>query len=425
MFNLTLSTFLLFILIENDLLSLRSFQSAPVKPTSTISNKRPAIPASSKTKELQTEKFFRTINGRVSPGETFYSVLLNHGFSPPLVARLIETFKPVFDCRNIFPGDSYRLTTDAEGNLVNLKFQTSPVTIYRLRREGERLIPSKDKITLDKRIAKISGVIESSLFSALSKIGEKDQLAIDFADIFAWDIDFRHDLRRGDRFEIIFEKYYKDDSFIHYGKIVAAEYISRGRTLQAVYFKDPDGREDYYSPEGISVRRSFLRAPLRFTRISSGFSHRRFHPILKRPMPHLGIDFAAPIGTPVWSVADGVVTRKGWKNGNGNMVTIRHPNGYETMYNHLSRYGKGLKVGKRVKQKDIIGYVGTTGLSTGPHLDYRMKKNGKFINPLKEKFPAGLPVNKAYRTVFLKVSQQMTALLNEMDISSQKMVAGF
>ena len=241
--------------------------------------------------------------------------------------------------------------------------------------------------------------------------------------IFAKVIDLKAERIILRNIDIIFEKYYKDGQFIRYGKIQAADYINQSRVHRAIYFKDPEGREDYYTPEGISVRRSFLRSPLRFTRISSGYSYRRFHPILKRNMPHLGIDFAAPTGTPICAVADGVVIRKGWKNGNGKMVSIRHPNGYETMYNHLSHYGKEIKAGKRVKQKDIIGYVGTTGLSTGPHLDYRLKKNGKFINPLKEKFSPGFPVNKTYRKSFLEVSQQMMALLDEKDAPSQKMVA--
>ncbi|MBW1679771.1 MAG: M23 family metallopeptidase [Deltaproteobacteria bacterium] len=335
----------------------------------------------------------------------------------------MEAFKPVFDCRKVSPGDKYQLVTDDEYNLVNMTFETSPVSIYRLCQEGQKLVASKEEIILDKKMVKISGMIESSLFGALTDAGEQDQLAINFAEFFAWDIDFNRDLRKGDQFKIIFEKYYKDDNFIRYGKVLAAEYCNRRNIYQAIYFKDPEGREDYYNPEGNSLRRSFLRSPLRFTRISSGYSYRRLHPILKRYKPHLGIDLAAPAGTPVWAVADGVVTRKGWKNGNGNMVSIRHPNGYETMYNHLSRYGKDIKTGARVKQKDIIGYVGTTGLSTGPHLDYRLKKNGKFINPLKEKFPPGFPVNKTYRKSFLEVSQQMMALLDEKDSPSQKMVA--
>ena len=375
-------------------------------------------------KNSQTQKSANNIiSGSIQSGQSFYSVLSDHGFSPASIARFVEAYNPVFNCRKISPEDTYEIITDDQNKLVQLTIKTDPVTIYQLCQEKEGLVASKQEISLDKNISAIAGTIENSLFKAVAAVGEKDLLAIAFADIFAWDIDFRHDLRQGDKFKIIFEKLYHGDTFVQNGKILAAEYISRQKTYQAVFFKDPEGTQDYYTPEGNSLRRSFLRSPLRFSRISSGYSHRRFHPILKRYKPHLGIDFAAPSGTPVWSVADGVVIKKGWKNGNGNMVTIRHPNGYETMYNHLSRYGKGIKVGNPVKQKDVIGYVGTTGLSTGPHLDYRMKKNGSFINPLKKKFPPGLPVKKIYRNNFFGISQQMLAFLNEEKLPPEKIAA--
>jgi murein DD-endopeptidase MepM/ murein hydrolase activator NlpD len=416
--------FLLALFVLNkDLSSLIASHTDSVKPEHDAVTECPALPASSELPGSQADKTLQTIRGCVSSGQSFYAILSNHGFAPSLLGSLVETFKPVFDCRKILPGNSYQIVTDSEGNLVSLVFKTSPIDVFRLTRDGETLVPSKDTIILDKRPVVVVGEVVNSLFGALSDAGEKDQLAIIFAEIFAWDIDFRHDLRRGDRFRAIVEKYYQDDAFIRYGNIRAAEYINRGKVHRATYFKDPDGREDYFSPEGTSLRRSFLRSPLRFNRISSGYSHRRFHPILKRRMPHLGIDFAAPTGTPVRAVGDGVVTRRGWKNGNGNMVNIRHPNGYETMYNHLSRFGKNIAVGGRVKQKDIIGYVGSTGLSTGPHLDYRMKKNGRFINPLKEKFPLGLPVNKTHQSAFLKVSRQMTTLLDGEGSPPQKIVA--
>ena len=429
LFSLFLIFFLTFLLVNpvKQLFLLISPQQVPnSKPVPAVLKEPSSKPSAQKVSLVETEKkILHTVNGSVKYGETFYSILLDHGFSIPTVARLVKAFKPVFDCQRLSPGDEYQIITDTGGNLVKMTFKTRGVNIYHLTQDGQELVAKKEQIFLDKKVDKVSGIIESSLFDAVANTGEKDQLAIYFADIFAWDIDFRHDLRKGDRFKIIFEKYYQGEKFIRYGKILAAEYINQGKVHRAIYFKDPEGREDYYTPEGISVRRSFLRSPLRFTRISSGYSYRRFHPILKKVMPHLGIDFAAPSGTPVWAVADGVVIYKGWRNGNGNTVTIRHPNGYETMYNHLSRFGKDIKVGKRVKQKEIIGYVGTSGLATGPHLDYRMKKNGKFINPLKEKFPPGFPVNRAYLKTFLEVSQKMAAQLEDRNFPTQKMVAGF
>ena len=363
------------------------------------------------------------MSGKVEIGDTFYSILLHQGISSSAIAECIEAFKPVFNCRKLSPGNEYTIKTDSKGNLCKLTIKTDLVNIYHLTKEGKEILPSKDKVFLSKRITKISGVIEDSLFSAITKAGEADQLAIDFAEIFAWDIDFRHDLQKDDQFTLIVEKYFKDDQLFCYGKIKAAEYKNQSKVYRAIYFKDPKGQEGYYTPEGIALRRSFLRAPLKFTRVSSGYSYRRFHPILKRNRPHLGIDFAAPQGTPILAVGDGVVVERGWKSGNGNTVRIRHPLGYETMYNHLSGFGRTISVGKRVQQKDIIGYVGTTGLSTGPHLDYRMKKNGSFVNPLQEKFPSGFPVDKAYRNLFVEISQKIIAQLEEKERPSQKMVA--
>lgn len=369
------------------------------------------------------DKQINIMQGKVKPRDTFCSILSDQGFSSLSIAECVEAFKPVFNCRKLSPGDEYNIKTDGKGNLLKLTIKTDLVTIYHLRKEGEKLLPSKDKVYLSKKITKVSGVIEDSLFGAIVKAGEYDQVAIDFAEIFAWDIDFRHDLQKGDQFALIIEKYFKDDQLFCYGKIKAVEYNNQGKVYRAIYFKDPKGQEGYFTPKGISVRKSFIRAPLKFNRISSGYSYSRFHPILKKSRPHLGIDFAAPQGTPVLAVGDGVVVEKGWKNGNGNTVRVRHPLGYETMYNHLWRYAKSIKIGNRVRQKEIIGYVGTTGLSTGPHLDYRMKKNGKFINPLAEKFPPGFPVDNAYRHLFAETSRKMIAHLEEKGDSSQKMVA--
>lgn len=349
----------------------------------------------------------------VRRGQSFYSIMSDYGFSPSVITKLVSAFAGVFDCRKISSGDEYHIVTDQDGNLVRFTIRTSPVDIFSLSHDEGQFLATKEEVTVEKKIRKVSGVVDHSLFGAIAAAKEKDQLAIQFADIFAWDIDFRYDLREGDQFTIIFEKYYKDGSFIRYGKILAAEYRNDKRTHQAVYYQDSECREDYFTPSGRSLRRSFMRSPLRFTRISSGYSRQRLHPILRKYRPHLGVDFAAPTGTPVWAVGDGVVIYKGWKNGNGNTVSIRHPNGYETMYNHLSRYGKGIKKGKHVRQKDIIGYVGSTGLSTGPHLDYRMSKNGRFINPLKEKFPLGTPVPAASREAFQQLSKEMLALLGD------------
>lgn len=408
-------------LMETDLSSLSYSPSLPTKPALTLTSDQSTD--SLLDKPDQSESPFRTITGSVAAGQTFHSILVNSGISRASATQVAEALRPLLNCSRIAPGNEYCLVTNEEGEIVNLSYQVNPVTIYRLCRQGSNLVASKEEIPVDKKLMRISGEITSSLFEAVNASGEGDEMAIALAELFAWDIDFRHDLQKGDRFTMVVEKYFKGEQAVRSGKIVAAEYRTRGKTYRAIFFKDDQGREDYFTPEGVSVRRSFLRSPLKFTRISSRYSLNRFHPILHKVRPHLGVDFAAPSGTPVWSVADGVVIAKGWKNGNGNTVSVRHPNGYETMYNHLSRYAKGIAVGKRVRQKDIVGYVGTTGLATGPHLDYRMKKYGRFIDPLKEKCPPGFPVEEASRKAFSLAAQQTVALLEGRASLAQQTVA--
>jgi murein DD-endopeptidase MepM/ murein hydrolase activator NlpD len=236
--------------------------------------------------------------------------------------------------------------------------------------------------------------------------GEQDPLTISFAEILAWEIDFYKDVKEGDRFKIVVEKVYKGSQFIRYGTVHAVEYQSGSWKVRGIEYQG-----QYYHEDGTSLRKAFLKTPLRFNRISSRFSRARKHPILGGILPHYGVDYAAPVGTLVWAVADGVVADCGWNGGFGKQVVLRHMNGYKTYYGHLSRYGSGIRSGVRVKQKQIIGYVGSTGLSTGPHLDYRLAKDGRFRNPLRESFPSGLPIGKEETEVFEKRRDGVMACL--------------
>jgi murein DD-endopeptidase MepM/ murein hydrolase activator NlpD len=224
-------------------------------------------------------------------------------------------------------------------------------------------------------------------------IGEKDQLALDLAEIFGSDIDFHTDIQKGDSFRVLIERKYLDDQFSKNGLILAASFTNEGKEFIGIRYEDEHGKPAYYAPDGKALKKSFLKSPLKFGRITSKFTHARFHPVLKIVRPHLGVDYAAPIGTPVQSVAAGVVTGAGYGGGGGKMVTVRHDNGYLTKYLHLSRMA--IKSGARVDQGDVIGYVGSTGLSTGPHLDFRIFKNNKAVNPLKVISPPGLPISRA------------------------------
>jgi murein DD-endopeptidase MepM/ murein hydrolase activator NlpD len=258
----------------------------------------------------------------------------------------------------------------------------------------------------DIRVEVRQGEVQQSLWDAVEKGAITPAALLELVQIFESEFDFAADAQPGDRLRLIVETRYADGVLVDYGRILAAQYASADKTLTGVGFEE-QGRIKYFDAEGRSLRKMFLRSPLEFTRISSGFTYRRPHPVLGGVRPHLAIDYAAPTGTPVWAVADGVVEFAGRKGGNGIQVLLRHRGGYETYYNHLSRVAPGMRRGKRVSQKQMIGRVGSTGLSTGPHLDYRVSHNGKFVNPLNEKFFPGEPIATAQRAVFLEHASAM------------------
>jgi murein DD-endopeptidase MepM/ murein hydrolase activator NlpD len=296
-----------------------------------------------------------------------------------------------------------------EGVIRTFTYGIDELRTLRVTRKGDELAAEVLTRTYETRVAAASGSITSSLFGAVSDAGEEDQLAIDLADIFAWDVDFNTELQRGDSFRVAVEKLYLDGQFVKYGPIVSAELVRGTRILQAVRFQNAAGDSGYYAADGTPLRKAFLRSPLRFTRISSGFTGARLHPILNRVRSHFGIDFAAPTGTPVSASADGVVASAGWAGGYGNSVRIRHANGFETLYGHLSRID--VRSGQRVSQGTRIGAVGQTGLATGPHLDYRMVQNGRFVNPFRVQTPPAEPLEASERPAFEAARTTALALL--------------
>jgi len=334
---------------------------------------------------------------------------LSEKLSPSAIHHLVEAARPAYDLARVAVGRSFRLTLAPDGVLTAFTYEIDELRTLRVEREGEALNAEIHRRTYDVRTATAGGVISSSLFNAVGEAGEQDQLALDLAEIFAWDVDFNTEIQAGDSFQVAVEKMYLDDRFCRYGRILAAEFVRGSRTLRAVRF-DGDRATGYYAPDGTPLRKAFLRSPLKFSRISSGFSRARFHPILKTVRPHLGVDYAAPVGTPVHAAGDGVVTLAGWKGGYGKAVRIRHANGYETLYGHLSRIS--VKSGQRVSQGRRVGAVGRTGLASGPHLDYRMVRNGVFVNPLKVISPPAEPVPAAERTAFERLRDTRLAFLD-------------
>jgi murein DD-endopeptidase MepM/ murein hydrolase activator NlpD len=372
-----------------------------VSPKTRSPSENPTGPISSSSKESQSQ----VIEGRVEEKSSLFKSLTEKNIPRGWIELIVSKLKPHVNFKKI-KGGTYRIFTDVKEGLVKFIFEAGPTEVYQIEKDSQGYTAQRKEVHLETYWVKVVGEIRSSLFEAMDAIGEQDQLGVAFAEILAWEIDFYKDVREGDRFKLFVEKVYKGDQFIQYGPIHALEYQGGEKKIRGIRYQG-----EYYNENGVSLKRAFLKAPLRFNRISSRFSRARRHPILGGVRPHFGVDYAAPPGTPIWAVADGTVLSCGWNGGFGNQVVLRHPNGYMTCYGHLSRYGPGVRKGARVRQKRIIGYVGSTGLSTGPHLDYRLLKGGQFRNPLKEAFPAGLPLGREELERFRKRRDEMIAAL--------------
>jgi murein DD-endopeptidase MepM/ murein hydrolase activator NlpD len=330
----------------------------------------------------------------LKPGDTLEAVLINHDINRAETAKVITALRSNMNVRKVQPGERLVVTRGDTGELLRITYWRNQVERYEISHVEDGWQAKKVSIPVETRVVAVAGTLEGSLFESVERMGEGPTLTVKFVNLFEWDFDFAADSLAGDRFRLLVEKRFANGEFIGYGDILIAQYQSAGRRLlTTVGFEAANGSLRYFDSEGRSVRKAFLRAPLDFTRITSGFSHARKHPILGGVRPHLAIDYGAPIGTPVRAVADGVVDSSGWDGGNGISITLRHARGYKTMYNHLS--ANHVRRGQRVRQREIIGRVGSTGLSTGPHLDYRVMKNGRFVNPLSEKFIPGEPVPQA------------------------------
>lgn len=324
----------------------------------------------------------------IQQGDTPSSLLEGHlGLAE--IYSLCDESKKVYSLGKLKAGQPWTMIYSNDA-LVGLEYEIDA---------NERLVVSmtesgyefrREAIPYDLETLTVSGTITSSLFGAVADVGESDDLAIRLANVFAYDVDFVRALRVGDSFRVVVEKKFREGKFYGYGNLLAASFTNQGQTYYAYRYTNKSGDSAYYDQNGRPLRKAFLKSPLPFTRISSGYSMNRMHPILGYRRPHQGIDYAAPTGTPISTVADGTITEVSSNKSQGKYVKIKHSGGYETIYNHMSKYAKTSKTGARVKQGQVIGYVGSTGYATGPHLDFRMKQNGVFINPLKLKM---LPAN--------------------------------
>ena len=365
------------------------------------------VPRASLTHDIELPLETRVVEAAVPRGSTLASLFDDHSLADETVA-LVDAVREVFDPRRLRVGYPYRMLFGRDrGDLRRFEYHIDEDEFLRVAPNSTGYVA--ERVPYVKEIMEVStrGRIDAannSLVAALDAGGENVLLAVQMAEVFSGEIDFNNDLRRGDNFEVIFEKVYREGEFSSYGDVLAATFENDGRRVQAFRFHVPGEPEaQYFDENGRSMKRLFLRSPFRFEpRVTSRFSYRRVHPILGGVRPHLGVDYGAPTGTPVIAVANGTVVSVGMSGGSGNMVRLRHTNGYETYYLHLSAFAKGVRQGGRVTQGQVIGRVGSTGLSTGPHLDYRMRKNGEFVNPLLEhrNLPPGDPVPDEHMDAF-------------------------
>ncbi len=308
------------------------------------------------------------------------------GLDAGTAEAIVRDSRPVYDLSRVRAGNRVDIIRNGNGELRAVNYEINRDNILWVTAQENGFHAEIRPVPYEIVVEGVGGTVRDSLFQAVADQGEGDWLTIEIADIFGWDLDFSTDTRQGDTFEVVVEKKMLNGERWGYGRVLAAQYRNEGQGHQAVLFRDPAGRPAYYAPSGKSMQKAFLRSPLRFgARVTSGFSNRRFHPILKRYRPHHGVDYGAPVGSAVQAVGDGRVVSAGWNGDSGKMVRLRHPKGYETYYLHLSRIL--VKPGQQVQQGQLIGRSGATGLATGPHLDFRVSRHGKFLNFLRLKLP--------------------------------------
>jgi murein DD-endopeptidase MepM/ murein hydrolase activator NlpD len=348
----------------------------------------------------------------IKSGDNLAGIFSREGISPQQLYKIMNLGGAAHNLTKIYPGQTLRLLTDNESGLIKLEYQIDNMNLLEVRRTGDDFEISTTYHTPERQITNASGIIDSSLFLAAQKAGLSDNMTMELASIFGWDIDFALDIRKGDKFVVLYDELYLEGEKVGEGHILAATFINQGKTYQAVRYTDESGVTDYYSPDGKNMRKAFLRTPVEYTRISSGFSLGRMHPILNRIRAHKGVDYAAPTGTPVRTTANGKIVFRGKKGGYGNTIIVQHGNRYSTLYGHLSRFKSGESTGSSIKQGQVIGYVGMTGLATGPHLHYEFRIDGVHHDPLTVKLPGADPLNKEYLADF---RQKAASLIGKLD----------
>ena len=325
----------------------------------------------------------------------------------------VAAMEKVFSFRRLRPGNRWEVDLASDGTLAGFRIRLSALEVYRVDRGEDGFVGERESVEVRTEVVALSGEVKTSLWAAAKEVRADASLIPLLTDVFEWDIDFNTDTRSGDRFAVMVDKLFVEDQFVRYGEVRAAAYegVVAG-AHRVIPWTSPAGVSGLYNPEGTSVRKAFLKSPLKFTRISSGFTKNRLHPILHRMKAHLGVDYAAPVGTPVRSIGDGKVAFAGWKGGNGKLVSVLHDNGYKSHYAHLSSIRHGIRPGVSVDQRELIGFVGATGLATGPHLHFGMSRGPLFINPLSVRLIPDRALEGPDREMFRAHATPLTARLD-------------
>ncbi len=348
----------------------------------------------------------------VSPGQTIGGIFEEQGLPAPLLNRLLDATAHEQNLTRIHPGQEFKFLMRAPGELAALQFDADEATRVVLHVEGDEVREERIKRDIERRVQVAAGRIEGSLFGAADRAGVSDSVVLKMATALGYDIDFAQDIQRGDQFEVVYEELYCEGGKIRDGDVLAARFTNNGKQYFAVRYTGPDGVAEFYDAEGRPLKKSFLRTPLEFTRISSRFTSNRRHPILGRMRAHRGVDYAAPMGTPVRAAGNAVVQLRGVQSGYGNVVILKHDSKVTTLYGHLSRFTPSLQNGQRVKQGDIIGYVGKTGLATGPHLHYEFRHGGSHRDPLTVTLPEPEPLAGSALAQFMASTRPLVAQLD-------------
>lgn len=347
----------------------------------------------------------------VQSGDSLARIFSKHNIPSRQLHDILEADETAKKLTRIYPGQKLLLRTSEEKGLLELRYEIDALSQLHVTRTETGFETSLIDRPPERRSVSAAGTINSSLFLAANRAGLPEKITMELAGIFGWDVDFALDIREGDQFAVLYEQLYLDGERIGTGNILAAEFTNQGKIHRAVRYTDPQGHTDYYAPDGHSMRKTFLRTPVAFSRISSRFNLARKHPILNRIRAHKGVDYAASRGTPITATGNGKIDWLGKKGGYGNTIVIQHGSKYSTLYAHLNSYGRGLKKGSRVRQGQIIGYVGSSGLASGPHLHYEFRVDGVHRNPLTVKLPNAAPLPAKYRDQFKLASSNLLAQL--------------